>query len=614
MREAVTGSEGKGEREPPSLAEAARLCVRVARLIRPYWGRLVRGIALGAMASLLGMVPPLFAKAYFDVVYPSRDVELLRVLVLAAAGLAGAAAVIGALRTYYSQAVSSLLGSAVALMYFNHLQHLPLRFFEERRVGEIMSRLGDMRAALGLVTRVLQTLVANGLYLLLVPPVLLALNWRLAVLALVTTPATAAVAAGASWYARRHALDSAVAAATLGAQQFETLSQIRLVKTLAAERTTYRRAHEMSEEALRTQLRAAAIRSAASVVNGVLRALGAALSAWYAWTMVIGGRLSLGEFVAFTAYVGYLVGPVNQVAGLMTDFQQSSVAVARAFEYLDQAPESSPERVSEETEGRVLGLSGAVTLRDVGMRYRRGETNLSPSLTGVHLALAPGTATALVGVSGAGKSTLLRVLGGLERPTTGELLFDGRDAASMELSEIRTHVALVSQEVALLKGSLLDNLTFGLGAVERDRVARVLELCHLSEVVAQLPGGLDSEIAEWGVSLSGGQRQRVTLARALLRGSPVLALDEATSQVDAAMEIDVMRAVLTHARQQTVVFATHRLAAALLADRICVMEDGRIVATGTHHELLRTSATYARLAEAAGVTREAGHRRMASVS
>jgi len=580
--------------ESPSLSTATHQVWRLLQLIRSYWTPLLKGVLLGPVVGLLGMAAPFLSKLLIDEVYPSQDVGLMHVLVGGILGVTVASSLIRYLQRAYNVHYEVELRNQIRLLFFNHIQHLPTSFFNEHKVGEVTSRFKDASSALITLTTLFRTSITQGIYLLLVPPFLFYLHWKLALVAVVAIPAAVAVVtiAGKRW--REAWQDASEAYADLYAHNVETLSQIRMVKSLSVERTMFKRAQEHMSRATETHRRSGNIGEIVSATNDGLRSLNLALFTWLGWTFILDGSLTLGSYIAFTAYVGYLYDPLKQLVDLYAKLQQSSVNLWRMFEYLDTEPEQDPTRVYDNTPSE-LGrrLYGRVELRDLSFAYGNERV-----LDKVNLTIEPGESVAVVGPSGSGKTTLLRLLSGLETPTGGEIYLDDTPLDALPLADVRRQVMPVWQELTMFEGTIRSNLTLGLDDVPDATLDRVTTLCQVHDVIQATENGYDTAVAEWGASLSGGQRQRLVLARALLRSAPVYLLDEVTSNLDMETEAALLPALFEALESQTVLFVTHRVESARYADRICVIEDGRVVGYGTHEQLLSTCDRYIGLCDA----------------
>jgi ABC-type multidrug transport system fused ATPase/permease subunit len=326
-------------------------------------------------------------------------------------------------------------------------------------------------------------------------------------------------------------------------------------------------------------------------LNAVVRALGTAVFTWYAWTLILAGEMTLGDYIAFTAYIGYLYNPLQQVTNLFSDFQQMAVNLGRMFEYLDSPVEQDPAGAYHAPGPVTRVIEGDLRLRDVSFGYTP-EKRVLHDLT---LHFPRGTITAVVGPSGAGKSSLLRLITRMEEPDAGRLFVDGWAATSVPLSDLRRQMSVVWQEFALMQGTVWENLTLGTPGATHAAVEDAVRLCRLDGLLAGLPNGYETHVAEWGATLSGGQRQRMAIARALVRDTPVLLLDEATSNVDMQTETEILRDLFARVGGKTVVFVTHRVQTAPLADQICVIDAGRLAGVGTHADLMRDCEAYRRL-------------------
>ena len=584
-------SPSQAHADIPPLREAFQQFLRLLRLIRSYWGALGKGMALGLVLGVFGMVTPYLSKLLIDEVYPSRNVTLMHVLVGGILAVAVSQAIMGAIRGYFTTYTTTHLANATSLLFFNHLQHLKVRFFDEHRVGEIMSRFADVRSSLNSVSRVFETIFVNGVYLFLVPPFLFLLQWKLAIVSLITIPITVAITTMSARLLRKLWKRSAEAYADLGAFQVEVLSHIRTLKAMALENHVYEKANRQIQGALQVQLKAGGFGQIFNALNSVVRALGTALFTWYGWTLIIRGEMSLGDYIAFTAYMGYLYNPLQQITTLFSDFQQTAVNLGRMFEYLDSPVEQDPAASYAPAPGIVHQIEGDIRLRDVSFGYSAEKRVLHD----VTLHFPRGQVSAVVGPSGAGKSSLLRLITRMEEPDAGQIFIDGTPVTAMSVPDLRRQVSVVWQEFSLMQGTIWENLTLGAPDPSRQRVDDAVRLCRLDQLIADLPNGYETNVAEWGATLSGGQRQRMALARALIRDAPVLLLDEATSNIDMQTETEILRDLFGRLQDKTVIFVTHRVQAATLADQICVIAAGRVSATGPHAELMRDSEIYRQL-------------------
>jgi len=378
--------------------------------------------------------------------------------------------------------------------------------------------------------------------------------------------------------------------------QVEVLSHIRTLKTLGAEHHVYRRANREVTGALQVQLKAAGYGQVFGALNATVSALGTALYTWYAWTLIIRNEMTLGDYIAFTAYVGYLFAPLTQITGLFADFQQSAVNLGRMFEYLDMPTEQDATLAYLPPPPIQTVVRGDIVMRGVSFGYSAEKEVLHD----VNVRFAPGGITSIVGPSGAGKSSLLRLIMRMEEPSGGEVSVDGVPIESISMPDLRRQVTVVWQEFSLMKGTVWENLTLGAEDPSRARVDDAVRLCRLESLIQELPDGYDTNVAEWGATLSGGQRQRMALARALIRDTPVLLLDEATSNIDMQTESVILRDLFARVEGKTVIYVTHRVQTAALADQVVVVAAGRVAAVGTHAELMQESELY-RLLQGGGM-------------
>jgi ABC-type bacteriocin/lantibiotic exporter with double-glycine peptidase domain len=602
VSDAGFGVPKEPERPVPTLREVLPKVARLLRLVTPYRGLLVRGAALGLTISLFGLIGPLLSKMLIDDVYAGGDVSLLQALVLGNFVVAVTAALLGGLRGYLSQYTTTVLNRAVGLLFFNHVQHLPTRFFDRNRVGDIASRFGDARASLSAIASTLELAVVGGTYLLIVPPVLISIDWRLALVAVAALPLSLAISLAAAATLRERYLRSAEASASQMAFQLECLTHVRTYKALAAEDFVFGAARLQADASAERQLDAARVAGFTSLVRSVVTAAGAGVYMWYAWSMIVKGRITLGDYVLFSAYIGYVTGPAGQIASLVSNFPRTSVTLVRLFEFLDEQPEQDPEIVIRRRTSAQVPVRGALRLRDVVFGYSDGN----PVLRGVSMTMERGRVTAIVGESGSGKTSILRLLTGVDKPWSGMVTVDEQPIASIPLGDLRRQVTVVWQDVVLVRGSLRHNLTLGQTSVTSESIERAVKACMLQELVSELPDGLETAVGEWGTTMSGGQRQRIAIARALLRDSPVLLLDEPLSQLDSDTESRVLMGIRELIGPRTLVLVTHRPSVAAAADAVVHLTKGTVVEAGTHGSLLDRSGEYRGLMRSAASRPERG--------
>jgi len=442
--------------------------------------------------------------------------------------------------------------------------------------------------SLGVVASIFGTLLTSGVQVIVVPPVLFYLNWKLAALSLIGLPLTTAISLGASRLVRRYAKHAAESNAEMQSSQIDALAQIRTVKLLCTEHEVFGQIRDLASATLRLQLKSTGLTAVVSVLRATVSGVATALFTWYGWVSILNQSMTLGGFLAFSAYLRYLTGPVTSLSSLLTDFQVSAVSLGRLFEYLDLKPEVTSQSLYAPRVVQASPVAYDVEFRDVSFSY--GPTG--KALHSVSFVVPGGSTLAIVGASGAGKSTLIRLLCKMDVPQTGDILLGGESIRKLQPIDVRSQMSAVWQEIGLIRGTLRQNLLLGVPTRDAARLKAVLEVCRLEELVSSLPDGLDSQLGEAGVRVSGGQRQRIVLARALLRESALLILDEATSNIDGHTESALLRDLLAMEQQRTVIYVTHRVHTAEYADFVLVMHHGSVDGFGTHSTLLSTSLHY----------------------
>ncbi len=495
------------------------------------------------------------------------------------------------LRTYLvawiEQAVTRDLRNSV----YDHLVDLDLVFFGRTRVGQIVSRLThDVEQVRTLVSRELARILSSVFELVAALGWMLLISWRLTLVSLIVLPGVFAIWGPLLRRVRRGDRTVLNLAGEVNSHLQETLAGIRLVKASGAEEHERRRFHALTWSYFRNFVRTERYRALSAPITETVGALGTVVILWYGTRLVLGdGGLTGEEFITFVALSMKLYSPVKYLGKLPAIIQPGIVAAERAFEFLD-----APVEVRDRPGARSFpGLREAIEFEGVSFAYREGE----PVLEDISFRAEAGTVTALVGPSGAGKTTLVDLLGRFYDVTGGRILVDGEDVRSFTIGSFREHLGVVSQETVLFHDTVRANLAYAMGDVPHDRIEAAARAAHAHDFISRLPAGYDTVVGERGTQLSGGQRQRIAIARAILRDPPILILDEATSALDSESERLVQEAMERLLRGRTVFVIAHRLSTVQSADRILVMEGGRIVERGTHAQLLTSKGLYHRLHE-----------------
>jgi len=562
------------------------------RYLRPHRARLlVAGVALVVAAGCFLVVGQGLRHA-IDAGFGGRDASALNgalVLLLAVVAVMSAA-------TYARFYLVSWIGERVVADLrrdlFEHLLSLSPAFFEESRTGDVISRLTADTALLEQIVGSSVSMALRNLIMGVGALVMLMLtSAKLTLLVLLGVPLVIVPVALFGRRVRRLSRASQDRIADLGAHVDESLHEIRTIQAYGHEAWDQARFSAYIEDSFATALRR--IRQRAALIAAVILMVfgGVGVILWIGGHDVLGGRMTPGDLSAFVFYSALVAGAAGTISEVIGDLQRGAGAAERVLELL-----ATPPQVVSPTDPQPLPLParGEIEFDKVRFTYpsRRGQ----PALHAFSLRIAPGERVALVGPSGAGKSTLFALLLRFYDLEAGVIRLDGVDIRRADVAAVRERIALVAQEPALFSGTVRDNVRYARPEADDDQVERACEAAHAAEFIARLPRGLDSELGERGVRLSGGQRQRLAIARAILAQRPVLLLDEATSALDAESERAVQAALETLMRGRTTLIIAHRLATVKSADRIAVLDQGRLVAVGSHQALIETNALYARLA------------------
>jgi HlyB family type I secretion system ABC transporter len=577
----------------------------------PHHKLLKQIVITAALLSTVGVLTPVCAQIALDYAIPAKNLTTVNAITVGLFVLGIGRIVLGAVRQHLLDYFSNLIDGTLTSQFINHTLRLPLQFFASRQVGDILSRVRENQNVQVFLTRKIATTASDSLMAVLCLGLMAYYNWQLTLVVLCSLLPVAMIALGASPFLKTVSREYLKKWSEQNSLLVETITGVATVKTTISEQKFHLHWQECFTDALKARLRAQKFINALQLVNNAIALFCNTYVLWYGATSVIGGSMTLGQFVAFNMLINNAVKPVTAVAKLWDEFQEVTVSVERLNDVLTTEPEENPQKPLPS----LPSIQGDVCFENVTFRFNPYEER--NALENVSFQVKAGQTIAVVGCSGSGKSTLVNLLAGLYRPYTGSILIDGRDTAVVSAQSLRSQLGIVSQECFLFAGTVLENLTLYSSDWTLEQVIAAAKIAEADSFIQTLPLGYNSQVGEGGMMLSSGQRQKIAIARAFLRNPRILILDEASSFLDAESEQRFFKNLTQYScnkpgtacakgdklgtacakSERTTFIITHRLATIQQADRILVLDRGFLVEQGTHDELTSIGGVYHNLVQ-----------------
>ena len=559
---------------------------RMMSLLRPYWRYLGQSLVVGILIMMLQLPGPYMTKVLVDDIYPQGDQSLLWCILILGSVMTMGLGLTNLLSGYFGQFVGVHMGLDFQSRFYRHIQSLDFGFFDQRETGAIISRFDDMYQSITSVIQIVNSFVMNLLQCLVFPPILLLINWKLALVSIAVLPLDTILVVTTRKYFKSLSERLAQRSAELNARQYESLNGIRSVQALGLESSFYGKMVHLLSAVTDLQLRSALLQGGTNFLATTIRVGGTFAYGIYGWTQVLEGHLSLGSYLAFSGYVGFLYGPIGNLVGLIGRVEVTLVHINRFLELYDLRP-----TIFDQPNQKRLGrVHGEICFEGVSFSYD-GRAMI---LQEIGLTVPAGSTVALVGRSGTGKSTLAKLVPRFYDPTSGVVTVDGEDVRNLRLRFLRENITYSLQGNNIFHGTVLENLTFG-RPLSESTVREAARKANIHDTIAALPDGYESRVGEQGVQLSEGERQRLVLARVLLLDSPIVILDEPTSALDMESEHLAQEALGNLKRDRTLIVIAHKISTIRRADEIAVLDGGRIVERGDHSQLMTKDGFYARM-------------------
>ena len=554
--------------------------------IKKYQSGLLLVLLASFVVQLFGLANPLLIQVIIDKVISQRSLDTLQILGFALIFVTFLGGILGSLRTFLFTETTNRIDTRLASEVIDHLLRLPLRYFDNRPVGELGSRVGELEKIREFLTGQALTTVLDAIFSIIYIVVMVLYSWLLTFVALAVVPIQIGITLLGSPIIRSQIRNVANQNAKTQSHLVEVLTGIQTVKAQNIETVTRWKWQDLYSNYITKSFFRTITGTGLGQTSQVLQQLSQLLVLWIGASLVLKGNLSLGQLIAFRIISSYVTQPLLRLSTIWQSFQELKVSFERLADIID-TPEESSEK--DKTNIALPNLIGEINFQEVSFSFNKG---VKPILKNINLSVSPGEFVGIAGQSGSGKSTLMKLLPRLYELDSGKISIDNYDISKVELYSLRKQIGVVPQEPLLFSGSVSENISITSPDIGEEEIINAAKIANAHDFIMELSDGYSTEVGERGSRLSGGQKQRIAIARTLISKPKLLIMDEATSALDYQSERKVCENLRQNCKDVSVFFITHRLSTIKNADTIVMMADGSVIEIGTHEKLMDMRGSY----------------------
>ena len=557
--------------------------------LRKHQNSLIQVVIASFLVQLLGLFNPLLIQQIIDAVINQGNIQSLNVLGTLLIAMAFAQALMGSLRTYLFADTTNRIDISLGSKIIHHLLRLPLSYFSKRPVGEVSSRINELEKIRSFLTGTALTVFLDAIFSIIYIAVMLTYSVKLTFFSLGVVPFFIFLSLVVSPIIRKQLRKQAQSSARVNSHLVETLTGMETLKGQGIELQSEWRWEKFYGSQIKAGFRNTITSTSAGAASTFLQQLSGLVVIWAGAVIVLNGKMSLGQLIAFRILSGYVTGPLLRMASLWQNFQETIISLERLSDIVDQKEEIE---IAGKNLPPISPIKGTVRYEDVNFRF---SSHGSLQLSNINFNIPEGDFVGIVGSSGSGKSTLLKLLARFYDPVEGIIYVDGQDISKVDLYSLRSQIGLVPQDCLLFEGTIQENIALSKPEASFEEIKEAAKIACAHDFIQNMEAGYSTSVGERGSKLSGGQRQRIAIARMILKRPKLIILDEATSALDIDTEQKLTRNLSQVFKGKTVLFITHRLSSLTMANQIIVLNQGTLVEQGTHSELMELNARYATL-------------------